>query len=404
MSKFNPTVYVFGATDLTIQSPGPDYSFETREMNVKCFETDADIEKLLVTGLPDIIVSFGEESSFTSLLKLPYELRKRWLNYPKDAPTDNLGANIMHCMMFNWTSKRLNPMPLVSLVTPTYNSGDRIVRAYNSIKNQTYDNWEWVLYDDSDDNGFTFKRLCEMAKKDHRLSVFKGHKHVGKIGGSKRRAFGLAKGEILVEMDHDDELTRDALSLMVSGFNQFPDAGFAYSDWTEPLGNGLFNKYGDDWGLGYGEDYSYIHEGNSYYVHKAPNINPYTIRHIVSAPNHFRAWTKEAYWSIGGHNPEIPIADDFEICIRTFLNTRMIRIPRMCYIQHMDGKNTHPKVVNTIQRYVRYIKSYYDIRIHDRFLELGIPDTIWDEEGKYSWIKAPHPENEGVANYTSKIA
>ena len=92
------------------------------------------------------------------------------------------------------------------------------------------------------------------------------------------------------------------------------------------------------------------------------------------------------------------------MCVRTFLKTRMIHVPKMCYIQYMDGKNTHPKVIKTIARYVRYIRGYYDLKIHDRFMELGVEDTVWNEEGKYSWINAPLPEKEGISNYTMRVA
>lgn len=394
---------VIGSEEFDILSPGPDYSFETRDINTKFIESDNNLESILTSNMPDAIVTFGDEAKYVYLMSAPFNVRKRWINYPADFDKSLVGTSVMNSIYANWTLKRDAKMPLISVVTPTYNSGERILRAYHSLRSQNYDNWEWVLYDDSDDNGQTFKKLTELAKKDHRLQVYKGHRHVGKIGNSKHRAFGLARGEYLVEFDHDDELTHDALSRIHLAFTEFPDAGFAYSDWTEPLGNGLFQNYGPTWGLGYGTDYDDIYNGNRYFVHRAPNINPYTIRHIVSAPNHFRAWRRSVYHEIGGHNPEIPIADDFEICIRTFLATRMIHIPKLCYIQHMDGKNTHPKVINTIQRSVRYLRVFYDTRIHARFEELGIPDTVWVEDAQSSNIMMDKPDVEGKANYTATV-
>ena len=41
-----------------------------------------------------------------------------------------------------------NKMPLVSIITPSYNSEDFISQTINSIINQTYTNWELLITDD----------------------------------------------------------------------------------------------------------------------------------------------------------------------------------------------------------------------------------------------------------------
>lgn len=43
--------------------------------------------------------------------------------------------------------------PLVSIITPAYNSSATILETYNSIKNHTFSNWEWIVVNDcSTDN------------------------------------------------------------------------------------------------------------------------------------------------------------------------------------------------------------------------------------------------------------
>ena len=49
--------------------------------------------------------------------------------------------------------------PLVSIFTPTYRTGSRFVRAHRSVLAQTYPNWEWIIWDDSDDGGKTHEML-----------------------------------------------------------------------------------------------------------------------------------------------------------------------------------------------------------------------------------------------------
>ncbi|MFN9902558.1 MAG: glycosyltransferase, partial [bacterium] len=66
--------------------------------------------------------------------------------------------------------------------------------------------------------------------------------------------FALALGDLLVELDHDDELTPDALTLIAEAFTN-PTVGFVYSDWCEILTDGTSGKYPDGWAFGYGDHY-----------------------------------------------------------------------------------------------------------------------------------------------------
>jgi len=74
------------------------------------------------------------------------------------------------------------------------------------------------------------------------------------------------------------------------------------------------------------------------YYHTA-DINPRAIRFNIGMPNHARMWRRDIYQKIGGHNIKFPVADDFELIIRTFINTRMIHVKEMLYLQYSD-KNT----------------------------------------------------------------
>ena len=75
----------------------------------------------------------------------------------------------------------------------------------------------------------------------------------GYIGATKRYAAGLCTGEILVEVDHDDELTPDCLEKIVHTFQKHPECGFAYGETTEVyVGSNDAQWYGWDCGCGYG--------------------------------------------------------------------------------------------------------------------------------------------------------
>jgi hypothetical protein len=119
--------------------------------------------------------------------------------------------------------------------------------------------------------------------------------------------------------------------------------------------------------------------------------NSVTIRHIVSAPNHLRAWRRSVYDALGGHSPLFHVADDYELCVRTFLHTRMVRIESVGYIQYYNATGNTQRVRNKdIQRLVRAVKESYDRRIHERFLDLGVEDFAWNEGRGSADLGVPH--------------
>ena len=242
-----------------------------------------------------------------------------------------------------------------------------------------------------------------LADLDHRIRLIRPERHSGIIGEVKYNACALSRGEILVELDHDDALTPDALANVVAAYRQYPEAGFYYSDYAEvdPKLNPL--RYPDGWGYGLGSYRTEMYHGRALLVAQTPGISPKTIRHLVAAPNHLRAWRRDVYFRIGGHNREIHVADDFELMLRTFLETRMVHIPRLGYVQYEDGHTTQRVRNKDIQRHVRFLRWKYERRIHDRFVALGVNDYIWNEEGGYSDFSRPNPEIVQVASVTADV-
>ena len=88
---------------------------------------------------------------------------------------------------------------------------------------------------------------------------------------------------------------------------------------------------------------------------------------------------------IGGHNRNLTIADDYELVIRTFLETIFVRIPKLGYLQfiHENGANTHKQSIFDIQRRVRTISNYYNLKIRDRFHQLGVNDWAFQGNPHY---------------------
>jgi len=82
------------------------------------------------------------------------------------------------------------------------------------------------------------------------------------------------------------------------------------------------------------------------------------------------------------------VADDYEIMVRTFLKTRMVRLPKLCYLQYI-GNTAQEERAAEIRRHVRSIKIHYDRMIHERFLELGAMISPGRQKGLF---RLSHPQ------------
>jgi O-antigen biosynthesis protein len=250
---------------------------------------------------------------------------------------------------------------MISVVTPTYNTPPHILaRTFASLKAQTFTDWEWVVYDDSTDDRVWRQLWGYCADERYSIRPIKGISHSGNIGRVKRTAFMAAEGNILVELDHDDELTPDCLKVLDS---VFPQVGFAYSDWSEVFADGTTGRYPEGWAFGYGGEYQIDGE----WVMKAPPINRTTLSHIVSAPNHVRAWDAEVYRGLGGHSPELGVADDYDLVVRTALETNIAYVPKRLYRQHISPKTAQRQRNAEIQRRVAEISAKYSADLDELF-------------------------------------
>jgi len=260
---------------------------------------------------------------------------------------------------------------MISIITPTYNTDKNVFsRTWASLKAQTFKDWEWIIIDDSTNDNVWHQVYGFCADERYKIQMYKSHVHSGNIGRNKRRGFMLAEGDILVELDHDDELTADALEEINGAFRDNPEVGFVYSDWCEILPDGQSGVYPKGWAFGYGSEY--WSQEYEVWVMSSPEINPTTMKHIVSAPNHVRAWRSNVYHKLGGHNAKYEIADDYELVVRTFLDTKFYHIKKLLYKQHINPSTAQRQKNHLIQHYVVEISTQYSDQIDQRFKDLNI--------------------------------
>lgn len=90
----------------------------------------------------------------------------------------------------------------VSVITPAYNAGKYIRETIESILNQTFSEFEFIIIDDcSTDN--TWEIIHEYEKRDSRIRAIKNETNLG-IAGNRNKGIRLAQGEYIVWQDADD--------------------------------------------------------------------------------------------------------------------------------------------------------------------------------------------------------
>ena len=352
-----------------------------KEVNIK------NVKRLIKKYNPRVIISCDNDNLTVKELSLPFEYRKRWIKTEniKTIPLD-LIENVMMNGIFSHPNDLSNP--LITVITCTYESKNRIFKPFYSLLNQSYNNWEWIIIDDSHTDD-TWKTLQNFAEDDYRIKIYKGPKNDGSIGKNKQFCGNLATGRFIFELDHDDDIDPDCFQLTLDAAEKYPDAGFFYSDSSEIMEDTLTSfNYGEYYGLGFGSYYMRWWKNGFQYTSMTPKPNPHTIRHIVGTPNHFRCWTRQAYIDVGGHNHNLQVTDDYELIVKTFLKYKFCHIPEQLYIQYRNsgGDNFTFHRNSLIQYYSHVVTKFYNDKIKQRFEELGVTDNVYN--GKLGYDKA----------------
>lgn len=136
-------------------------------------------------------------------------------------------------------------LPLVSIITPSYNSEKYIEATIKSVQNQTYTNWEHIIVDDASTDT-TVSIIKGIAKKDPRIKLLKNNENLGSAA-SRNKGIDMAIGTYLTFIDADDIwftnfieksiffMTQCKVPFVFSSYKRAnEDLQFIYSDFIVP--------------------------------------------------------------------------------------------------------------------------------------------------------------------------
>ena len=185
---------------------------------------------------------------------------------------------------FNWDKiakeyeKLFNKMMKLSVIIPTYNEGDVILKCLESLSKQTHRDFDIIVVDDGSTDG-TVEKLQE--SKNPRIQILE-QKHQG-AGAARNLGEKNAKGRILVFVDADMTFDKDFLSKLVKPIEEGKVKG-TFS--KEEFVSNWKNEWARCWNVNEGwEDKK---------------------RHPKNYPDHetvFRAILKSEFDKVGGFTP-----------------------------------------------------------------------------------------------------
>jgi GT2 family glycosyltransferase/SAM-dependent methyltransferase len=139
--------------------------------------------------------------------------------------------------------------PLISVLMPCYNPDPAwLDLAISSVRQQLYPHWELCIADDASTNPAVRPVLERHAREDARVRLVLRSEN-GNISAASNSALEIVRGDYVALLDHDDELSADALYWMVKELAAHPQADMIYSDEDKlsPDGSRTERFFKPDW-------------------------------------------------------------------------------------------------------------------------------------------------------------
>lgn len=227
-----------------------------------------------------------------------------------------------------------NPAPAVTAIIPTYNRPALCAQAIESVLAQTFRDFELIVVDDGslEDTGRMLAgfgdRLRTIRQTNAGVSV------------ARNAAAAQASGRYLAFLDHDDLWMPEKLEVMVPAFDAAPEAGMAYSS-VRHLDESGEQRSSDDATVE-------VRSGRLFQEIFAREIRISTSSMMVR---------REVFAGIGGYDPALPVAQDYDLHLRIALRSPVLGVPRVLtavrFTRGSGGQNriqAHRDIITVLER------------------------------------------------------
>lgn len=207
-------------------------------------------------------------------------------------------------------------MPRVSVIMAAYNAAGVIGNAFESLRRQTYNNWECIICDDASTDD-TWTIIQNLAKYHTNCRVLKNEKNLGPAS-SRNRCVDITRGEYLAIQDADDLSSPERLEKQVEYLDRHPEV-IAVGSYAMLLKND-----GTQWGV------------------MKPPLLPKK-EDWIRGPQiiHASVLLRRAdFIALGGYTDGMRFAEDYDLWIRCVAKgKRIATIPEILYAIHWDKED-----------------------------------------------------------------
>jgi GT2 family glycosyltransferase len=198
--------------------------------------------------------------------------------------------------------------PTISVLVPVHDPPPEFVkRAIESVVGQSYPRWQLCVVDDGSRDPAVRELLEAYAASDERIQLQR-REQAGGISSATNAALGMATGEFVALLDHDDELAPTALAEVVAHLRAQPDTDVVYTDEDRLLADG--SRFGG--------------------VLK-PDWSPDLLRASMYTC-HLGVYRRALVEEVGGFRGELDGSQDFDLMLRLAERTARIgHVPEVLY-------------------------------------------------------------------------
>ena len=226
--------------------------------------------------------------------------------------------------------RKVKNQPLVSIVMPIYNYGDRLNHSLKSVFNQDYTNYEIIIVDDGSIDEYLTLKLPELDKLENVRVIRKENG-----GPSSARNLGIkeSNGEFILPLDADDMILNGYIKTCVSILSKDKDISPVYCDT--------------------------IHAGQTNGIEKRPN---WSKEQLIKGPFivNCSMFTKKAFDDCGGYDEDLIGWEDYDLWLRMMKNGytgKRIPKPLFVYFHHENDGTVSTKANQNQQELYHNIMS-----------------------------------------------
>lgn len=207
--------------------------------------------------------------------------------------------------------------PKVTVYVATYNYGEYLKQAIESVLRQTYLAWELIIIDDGSTDG-TKEVLADYLERP-KIRIYTNSMNEG-LTRTSNRAISLARGEYIIRLDADDYLDENALLVLVATLDRYPDVALVYPDY-----------------------YVVSEDGEILRLERRSKINDEV--ELLDLPAHTACSMirKTCLVELGGYNEGIRCQDGYDLWIRLIQKYPVynVNLPLFYYRRHQGSLTTY---------------------------------------------------------------